>query len=101
VVEPAAVTAATGWHAGPHHVRKGIAAMDKKHIASIVFVRCLPAPDVLQNYVFRRASTPSPMESSRPVEKVRSSDVAIGAQLITGGSPGCLEGLPPRIGSTR
>jgi len=73
--------------------------MDKKHIASIwYFVGVFLLLMVLQNYVFApRVNTLSYAEFKTLVEKGKISDVAIGAQLITGRlNRDGLEGLLPK-----
>jgi cell division protease FtsH len=73
--------------------------MDKKHIASIwYFVGVFLLLTVLQNYVFApRVDTLSYAEFKTLVEKGKVSDVAIGAQFITGRfNRDGLEGLLPK-----
>ena len=73
--------------------------MDKKHIASIwYFVGVFLLLMVLQNYVFApRVNTLSYAEFKTLVEKGKVSDVAIGAQLITGRlNRDGLEGVLPK-----
>jgi len=73
--------------------------VDKKHIASIwYFVGVFLLLMVLQNYVFApRVDTLSYAEFKTLVEKGKVSDVAIGAQLITGRlTRDGLEGLLPK-----
>jgi cell division protease FtsH len=73
--------------------------MDKQHVASVwYFVAAFLLLTVLQNYVFApRVDTLSYAEFKTLVEKGKISDVAIGAQLITGSlNRDGLEGLLPK-----